>query len=190
MATISRQESQDRTQQCLRDAAAVEFARYGIAGASTDRITEAACYSRGAFYANYGSKHELALELLAANNAQSIAQWRTLIDESLDVPTLVQCLEQLFDLAASERQWWLLAGELRLEAERNLAFAEAFDAVNDQIRQQLLEMIRSLCRATGWEATADRFISPLSFTRSVTACNLSGLGHPLPPPALGNSLFV
>jgi len=155
LARITRQESQDITRQRLRSAARDEFARYGIAGASIDRITEAAGYSRGAFYSNYASKQELALELLSENNSRSIAQWRALIDESLNPVTLLQCLEKQFDLAASQRQWWLLAVELRLEAERNPAFGERFEAVNGEIMGQLLEMIRSLCRATGCETSAD-----------------------------------
>jgi len=155
LARITRQESQDITRQCLRNAARDEFARYGVAGASIDRITEAAGYSRGAFYSNYASKHELALELLAENNSLAIAQWRTLIDESLDPSTLLRRLEKQFDLAASQRQWWLLAVELRLEAERNLEFGEHFEAVNGETMRQLLEMIRSLCRATGNAASAD-----------------------------------
>ena len=155
MARITRQESQDITRQRLRRAARDEFAQHGVAGASIDRITEAAGYSRGAFYSNYASKHELALELLSKNNSGSIAEWRTLIDESLDPVALLQRLEKQFDLAASQRQWWLLAVELRLEAERNPEFGERFEAVNGEIMGQLLEMICSLCRATGSEASAD-----------------------------------
>lgn len=155
MARITRQESQDITRQCLRSAARDEFARHGVAGASIDRITEAAGYSRGAFYSNYASKNELALELLSENNSLAIAQWRTLIDESLDPIALLQYLEKQFDLAASQRQWWLLAVELRLEAERNPEFGVRFEAVNGEIMGQLLEMIRSLCRATGCAASAD-----------------------------------
>ncbi|WP_160108213.1 TetR/AcrR family transcriptional regulator [Pseudomonas izuensis] len=155
MARITRQESQDITRQCLRTAARGEFAQYGVAGASIDRITEAAGYSRGAFYSNYSSKSELALELLSENNSLAIAQWRALIDESLDPATLLQHLEKQFDLDASQRHWWLLAVELRLEAERSPEFGKRFETVNGEIRQQLLEMIRSLCRATGCEASVD-----------------------------------
>ena len=63
MARMSRQESRDLTRLRLREAARAEFSRYGVAGASIDRITEEAGYSRGAFYSNYGSKLDLALEL-------------------------------------------------------------------------------------------------------------------------------
>lgn len=176
MARITRQESQDITRQCLRRAAREEFAQHGVAGASIDRITEAAGYSRGAFYSNYASKHELALELLAENNSQSITQWRELIDASLDPVTLLQRLEEQFDLAARQRQWWLLAVELRLEAERNPAFGEHFQAANDEIMHQLLKMIHSLCRAIGCEATSDptyitfvvyTFTHGLQFERSI-----------------------
>ena len=186
LARITRQESQDITRQCLRAAARSEFAQYGIAGASIDRITEAAGYSRGAFYSNYSSKNDLALELMRENNSLAITQWRTLIDESLDPVTLLQRLEQQFDLDASQRQWWLLAVELRLEAERSPEFGERFEAVNGETMQQLLEMIGSLCRATGCEASADpdyitfvvhTFTHGLQFERKTTQDRFSSPGR-------------
>ncbi len=91
--------------------------------------------------------------MLSENNSRSVVQWRALIDESLDPVALPQRLEKQFDLAASRRQWWLPAVELRSEAERNSAPVERFEAINGEIMGQLREIIRSVYRATGCETT-------------------------------------
>lgn len=61
---LTRAESQARTRAALLDAAERVFVERGFMGASVERITEAAGYSRGAFYSNFDSKEELFAALL------------------------------------------------------------------------------------------------------------------------------
>ncbi|MCW3038138.1 MAG: TetR family transcriptional regulator [Solirubrobacterales bacterium] len=63
---MSRAESQAQTRAAILDAAAQVFAERGFVGASVEAITEAAGYSRGAFYSNFQSKEQLFAELLQA----------------------------------------------------------------------------------------------------------------------------
>ncbi|HEX8855397.1 MAG TPA: TetR/AcrR family transcriptional regulator [Thermoleophilaceae bacterium] len=63
-ARLSRKESQARTRELLRDAAKHLFAERGLEGASIDDIAHEAGFTKGAFYANFDSKHALYLELL------------------------------------------------------------------------------------------------------------------------------
>jgi len=49
----------EQTRRRLLDAAFVEFAAYGIAGARMERIARIAGYSAGLVYTYYGGKHEL-----------------------------------------------------------------------------------------------------------------------------------
>src|SRR5260370_39726611 len=70
---LARPEAKSRTRQLLLDAAASVFARKGYVGASVEEIAEAAGFSIGAVYSNFGSKEELFLELSAAYRSDLIA---------------------------------------------------------------------------------------------------------------------
>src|SRR5437899_5928111 len=61
---LTRREKQQRTRKSLLQAAAKMFCKHGLEGASIDEITEAAGYTKGAFYANFKSKEELFLVML------------------------------------------------------------------------------------------------------------------------------
>src|SRR5215207_2684933 len=97
MIRRSRQENQGLTRDRLRMAALPEFARSGVGPASIERIVDAAGYSRGAFYSNYASKHELALELLTEENLRATAVWQQLIESAEDSATLLALMAAEFD---------------------------------------------------------------------------------------------
>jgi AcrR family transcriptional regulator len=61
---LSRAERQAQTRTELLEAAARVFVERGFEGASIEAITDAAGYTRGAFYSNFDSKAELFTELL------------------------------------------------------------------------------------------------------------------------------
>lgn len=65
---LTRQESRLVTQAILIDAAEEMFLREGLEHTSVEQITEAAGFSRGAFYSNFSDKDDLALAV--------IDQWR------------------------------------------------------------------------------------------------------------------
>ena len=70
---LTRAEAKARTRRRLLDAAARTFARKGYAGASVEEIAEAAGYSIGALYSNFGGKEELFLELMAGGASKDPA---------------------------------------------------------------------------------------------------------------------
>ncbi|MES2258408.1 MAG: TetR/AcrR family transcriptional regulator [Pseudomonadota bacterium] len=152
---MSRQESKDLTRQRLREAALAEFERYGVAAASIDRITEAAGYSRGAFYANYESKFELALELSTENARQETVIMEGVIESTPVAHAMLEYMRSNFDRLAKEPVWWVLAIEVRMEAARNPEFRARYQAQDDLVASQLRQMLRSLCRAAGCGETVD-----------------------------------
>lgn len=149
MARISREENQLITRNRLRIAARDEFAQRGVNGASVDRITENAGFSRGAFYANYKSKHELLLELVAENHAREIEIWQLLAAQAADTESLYTTLENRFNEFASATSGWLLAAEIQMEALRDAEFGKAYQAYSNQVLAKLTDMVRDLCRKTG-----------------------------------------
>jgi AcrR family transcriptional regulator len=76
--------TRDQTKQRLFAAAADVFSSRGIGGASIDAIAEAAGFSRGAFYSNFGSKDDLIIEMLADHAEFSAERNRRLLEHYRD----------------------------------------------------------------------------------------------------------
>jgi AcrR family transcriptional regulator len=85
----------ERTKKRLLDAAAVEFAALGIAGARVDRIAEAARCNKAMIYAYFGSKDQLFDAVFAAHVAGFLDQ---VPFDATDLPgyagRLFDCYEQ------------------------------------------------------------------------------------------------
>ena len=80
---LTRQDSREETRKHLLDAAQRLIAKNGLSAASVEDIAEAAGYTRGAFYSNFGSKDDLFLELLSRDHRETRVQLAVLIDDSL-----------------------------------------------------------------------------------------------------------
>src|SRR6201985_2583546 len=68
---LTREDSRDQTTQRLLEAAQRLIAKKGLSAASVEDIAEAAGYTRGAFYSNFGSKSDLFIELLRRDHQQA-----------------------------------------------------------------------------------------------------------------------
>jgi TetR/AcrR family transcriptional regulator, transcriptional repressor of aconitase len=140
----TRAEQQAETRARLLEAAAEAFAAHGFEGASIDRITELAGYTRGAFYSNYSDKAELLLELsdarmasfaailpdvLAAGQAdqvREVARWR--VDQPPPIETLL-----LVELGRLRHDHPEVAAVLDRLVSGSLGFVDAvLDAAPDQ----------------------------------------------------------
>ncbi|MGI4802363.1 MAG: TetR/AcrR family transcriptional regulator [Janthinobacterium lividum] len=146
---LTRVQSRAATRDRLRAAAANQFACRGVGGVSIDTISEAAGFSRGAFYANYATKTELLLDLLAEKHKAEIAVWGALIAEADNIDALLKILADRFDSFSQGHE--LLDVELRLEARRNEAVAAASAASRHEIRiacRALVEALAAKARVT------------------------------------------
>jgi AcrR family transcriptional regulator len=116
---LTRAEAKARTREQLLDAAAQVFAQKGYAGASVDEIAEAAGYSAGALYSNFGSKEKLFTELMSAWRSRGIARQAArvaaIVEEDGPDPlaVFVQRLEKVAgkstEAAALQAEFWLFA---------------------------------------------------------------------------------
>jgi AcrR family transcriptional regulator len=106
-ARLSRSESQAQTRAAILDAAAEVFAERGFMGASVEAITEAAGYSRGAFYSNFESKEQLFAELLQERVYTRYREMAAPPSESQKPPSLHELGEQLAAKQADEELRWL-----------------------------------------------------------------------------------
>jgi AcrR family transcriptional regulator len=133
MARLTRDESRGITIEKLKAAALTEFARLGYAGASVDRICEAAGYSRGAFYANYNTKQDLLLDLLNQYNASEIAEWRSVLDSAADMEEIYADMGARFNTYLHRAEWGLFVVEVMLQAKRSATFAESYRRYQDAL---------------------------------------------------------
>jgi AcrR family transcriptional regulator len=116
-ARLTRAERQQQTRAELLDAAERVFVARGFEGASIEAITEAAGYTRGAFYSNFKSKAELFAELL---QDRIYTMYRRMAAETVEGarPTMRETGERLAAMQAEGEGRWLFRLWLEL-----LAFA-------------------------------------------------------------------
>jgi AcrR family transcriptional regulator len=95
MERLTRAEKQAQTRQALLDAAREVFNERGFAGASVERITAAAGFTRGAFYSNFESKEELFAELLQQQVFESYREMARARIARGESPPIEQTAEEL-----------------------------------------------------------------------------------------------
>ena len=137
------------TRNKLRDAAARVFARQGLGGVSIDRLSEAAGFSRGAFYAHYADKQGLLLELLAASHETEIQAWTDLAGSAGDVAAMFAEMEQRFNRLAAEQDWW------QLHAQRDAAFGRQYQQFSDAVMRRIEHLLREIAARAAAPATLD-----------------------------------
>lgn len=139
---LSRAESQAATRERLLAAARVEVVRQGFGGASVRDIAEAAGFSQGAFYSNFGSKEDLLLALLARHMDEEAERLATVIGiaerEGADA---MAGLEAWAAALNGDLDWSMLGLELQLHAHRSATFAPRYRAVRARHRERLADLV-------------------------------------------------
>jgi AcrR family transcriptional regulator len=161
VARLSRAEAKARTRELLLDAAARVFAQKGFAGASVDEIAEAAGYSIGAVYSNFGGKEQLFVELLKERANDRVTQAAEILaDAEPEAATramgrlVLEVADKDVDFAPLQAEFWLYAvrnPELmeslaqRMREPRDLLTALVSQSVPDAARaDQLATIIMAL----------------------------------------------
>lgn len=122
MARLTREESQALTRARLLECAPMVVAREGFEGASIDKITEAAGFSKGAFYSNFSNKEEFFLELLERHAGQDVVEIRNLLQGVTDPAVIIERVSNWSDERASDPIWGILPIELFQRARREATF--------------------------------------------------------------------
>jgi AcrR family transcriptional regulator len=147
---LTPQMRRDQTRAYLLEAAAAVFAAKGFHTASLDEIAEAAGFTKGAIYSNFGGKAELFLALVDQRRAAMVAEFFPASDPSLH-PDPAELLESISDvyrrLTPTETEYALWA-EFELYALRNPELRQRinrdnrqrFDALVAVVTQQLTDL--------------------------------------------------
>ena len=154
--TARRAHTRDR----LLVAAKSVFAERGIIGASVEEISDAAGFTRGAFYSNFAGKDELVLVLLQQTiSAQFAAAERAIASAkaavgTLDAADLVSlALAAFAETGRPGREAILTERELLLYAARQPAVREPYLAFVNECDRQLGVLIADALACAGLEFT-------------------------------------
>jgi AcrR family transcriptional regulator len=149
---LTRKQRQEHTRSRLLESAGRVFARRGLAHASVDEVAADAGFTKGAVYANFGSKEELFLEMLDAKFAQRLAEMDRAL--STDEPPEAQARVAGRDFVDSlnlDPEWARLFIEAGLHASRDAAFRAKLTAHYAAMRERMAEVLRERARAGGFD---------------------------------------
>lgn len=183
MARMSREEKRLLTLQKLKDSALQEFAQSGFTGASIDRISEAAGFSRGAFYANFDSKEEILLELLRDYNEREIREWQAMLEVEGDLVSVHERMVQRFADYLRRAEWGTFVVEMQLHAKRNASFSAQYRAYLEQVNASVSELIERLFERAGKRPPIEAPALAIMLRALVTGLSLDIEFEDLPDPA-------
>ncbi len=154
-----------KTRARLLDAAFDTFAERGVHAASVELISEAAGFTRGAFYSNFSSKEELFFALMEREKSirieqlqAGVAQFLTpLVGEGapLGDDDVVEIITKVLELQSDDRRWWLVQSEFLLLAMRDPSIAGDFLRYQDGFFGELTEIV-----VEALESASRRFTIP------------------------------
>jgi AcrR family transcriptional regulator len=149
---LTRKQRQEHTRRCLLESAGRVFARRGLAQASVDEVAADAGFTKGAVYANFGSKDELFLEMLDARFARRLADMDRAL--STDEPPEVQARvagRDFVDFLGSDPDWRRLFIEAALHASRDAGFRVKLQEHYAAMRTRMAELLRARSAAGGFD---------------------------------------
>lgn len=153
------------TQQRLIDATRLIMVTRGVEGCTLERITQAANFTRGAFYSNFDSKEELFIAVAEEeyrNGIASIAAFTERLKEQLgDLPPVEKISDDYLQLILSEvlvqflthmrlnRAFFILHSEFLIRSARVPEWAEQFSSINHQFVITLSETLALIMEHLG-----------------------------------------
>jgi AcrR family transcriptional regulator len=199
MARLSRAESQARTRTLLTETAQRLFLRDGYHATSLEKVADAAGFSKGAVYSNFGSKDELCLVVLDALYAERVTEIVKVFTRGTTIEERIQAFEVYAETMIGdaprtqfEVEFALQARkdpELRAElARRDAAVADALTALIDQQTEELgltpvmpTEDVARALLSLGIGLGVQRFVEGAPPVRVLTSTMrvLLGVGLPL-----------
>src|SRR5215218_5077290 len=149
---LTRKQRQEHTRTCLLDAAGRVFARRGLTQASVDEVAADAGFTKGAVYANFGSKEELFLAMLDVRFAHRLDEMDRALstDESPEVQARAAGRDFITYLAG-DPEWGRLFFEAALHASRDEAFRIKLQQRYAQMRERMAAVLRARAEAGGFD---------------------------------------
>ncbi len=140
--TLTRREKQQRTRRSLLEAAARIFCRQGLEGASVEEVSQAAGYTKGAFYANFKSKEELFLVMLDERFAEELERLDRALAGTHEPHEEARAAAADFIHFATGEQWPSLYFQFVAHAARNEEFRQELATRHRAMRERMAEIFR------------------------------------------------
>jgi AcrR family transcriptional regulator len=169
----TRRESQDATRERLIKAAEDLFVRDGFDAASVERITEAAGFSRGAFYSNFRTKDELFIAALNKIRREIAGELEEIFRREDNPARRLQQARQWYVRQRLSRNWVILETEFTLRALRNSSARRRLAELQRQDMDNYSALVASHFSDSGLTMTSPPEVVALSLL--ATAKGLSAL---------------
>jgi len=158
------------TRQRMLDAAYQVFAERGFGRATVEDVCEAAGFTRGAFYSNFGSLDELFFALYEQRAAAIVEQ----VEAALARPTQArdadrqagELVDHVLDVLGEDERWYTVNAEFTVHALRHPEVAAALAKHRAALRDAL---IPALVAATAGRELPAATASPQLLARTVVA---------------------
>jgi AcrR family transcriptional regulator len=156
MPRKTRSEMQAATREKLLESARAAFGRKGFASATIDEIAEGAGFSRGAFYSNFSTKEDLAVELMGQQMELDVNRIvQLMVSANGPADSLPERLQKAFPPTDRITDWELLRLEMLMLAQRNPDFAAKCQALYQPQRERAALAIQQLFGRIGREPPVD-----------------------------------
>lgn len=150
---LRRIEQVERNRELVLEAARRVFLEKGYAAASVEEIAEAAGFSRGVVYSQFGGKADMFMALLEARIAERAAE-NEAAAARLDGPDAVRQVLALGEAdARREPRWQMLLVEFRVHAARDPELGARYAAAHRQTIGRLAKMLQAAWARSGREPT-------------------------------------
>lgn len=146
---LTHAQRREQTRERLLEAARKMFVKKGLAATSVEDIAEAAGYTRGAFYSNFGGKSELLIELLRRDNNRARANLQALMEEGGTSAEMKARAIAYFSQYFRDHDCFPLWVEAKLLACRDTGFQERLNALRHEELDQFSAYIRMLSERDG-----------------------------------------
>src|ERR1700749_1542929 len=134
---MTREDSRDQTRQRLLDAAEKLIAKKGLSATSVEDIADAAGYTRGAFYSNFGGKPDLFLELLRRDHQQATDELNALLSDEIPVEQLQSRTREIYSQLYRDNECFMNWTEARMAAARDAKFRVKLGTLMQEKRTQI-----------------------------------------------------
>ena len=146
---LSRAEQSERNRALLLAAARRVFLERGYHGASVDQIAEAAGFSTGVVYSQFGGKADLFLALLEARISERAAGNAQAAEGLAGDEGMARLLEHAASVDRAEPEWGLLVIEFRVHAARDPQLGRRYAAAHQRTLTGMEQAVTGLYQRAG-----------------------------------------
>lgn len=175
---LTREDAREQTTQRLLDAAQKLIAKKGLSAASVEDIAEAAGYTRGAFYSNFGSKDDLFIELLRRDHDETHAEFKALQNDSIPLDHIHTRSREIYARMYRDNESFMNWTEARMLATRDARFRGKLNALLAEKRAEIARFIDYFYERAGAAPPVPSTVMAMGFMSLFEGVQLSMLSSP------------